>query len=213
MPNHPRIWRREKLLEFGSYSEFLPICDDQEILLRTILKGNILKIPKLAYIQYMNDNGSNFSLIRNKEINRIGPKFITPQFKAQYKLDQHIKDKNAWHDPAFHTKPVQIWLQDDTFKPDYTNEIFNPDYDKQIAIITTKIFLLNIDRIKLLEKTPRNDIILLDNSETPENIFALLALHNLTRVKFYILKDTPTPNLIKYFERIYKSVATVELIL
>ena len=33
MPNHPRIWRREKLLEIGSFSELLPICDDQEIIL------------------------------------------------------------------------------------------------------------------------------------------------------------------------------------
>jgi hypothetical protein len=161
----------------------------------------------------MNDNGSNFSLIRNKEINRIGPKYITPQFKAQYKLDQHIKDKNAWHDPAYEIKPVQIWLHDDTFRPNYTNELFNPDYDKQFGIITIKALLNNIDRIKLLEKTHRNDMLLLDNSETPENIFALLADHNLTRIKFYILKDTPIPNLINYFERIYKSVAASELIM
>jgi len=212
MPNHPRIWRREKLLEFGSYSEFLPICDDQEILLRTILKGNMLKIPKFAYIQYMNDKGSNFSLIRNKEINRIGPKFITPQFKALYNLDQHMKTRNAWHDPAYDTKPVKIWLQDDTFRGNYANEIFNPDYTKQFGIITIKALLSNIDRIKLLEKTRSNDFLLLDNSETQENIVALLASHNLNRIKFYILKDTPISSLIKYFERIYKSTVESELI-
>jgi hypothetical protein len=160
----------------------------------------------------MNDKGSNFSLIRNKEINRIGPKFITPQFKALYNLDQHIKTRNAWHDPAYDTKPVKIWLQDDTFRGNYANEIFNPDYTKQFGIITIKALLRSIDRIKLLEKTRNNDFLLLDNSETQETIVALLASHNLNRIKFYILKDTPISSLIKYFERIYKSTVESELI-
>lgn len=215
MPNHPRIWRREKLLEFGSYSEFLPICDDQEILLRTILKGNILKIPKLAYIQYMNDNGSNFSLIRNKEINRIGPNFITPQFKALYNLDQHIKTKKAWHDPVYISKPEKIWLRDNTFTPNYANEIYNPDATTQYGIITLAAFNKHIENIKMLAQDKYNDFLLLDNSAsiTSEAISTLLETNNLHRIKFYILKDTPHENLINYFERIYKSIHKTELII
>ena len=33
----------------------------------------VAKIRKLGYIQFMNDNNNNFSLIRNGEINRLGP--------------------------------------------------------------------------------------------------------------------------------------------
>jgi cellulose synthase/poly-beta-1,6-N-acetylglucosamine synthase-like glycosyltransferase len=37
LPNHPRIWKRSVLNEIGNYSEYLPICDDQELILRTIV--------------------------------------------------------------------------------------------------------------------------------------------------------------------------------
>ena len=63
-PNHPRMWRRETLNQIGNYSEFLPICDDYEILLRTACNTKMAKIHKLGYIQYMNDNNNNLSKIR-----------------------------------------------------------------------------------------------------------------------------------------------------
>ena len=67
LPNHPRIWRRDTMYKLENYSEFLPICDDYEILLRTALNTKIVKIHKLGYVQFMNDGRSNFSLIRNGE--------------------------------------------------------------------------------------------------------------------------------------------------
>ena len=66
------MWRRKVLLELGNYSEFLPICDDFEILLRTMCHTKVAKIHKLGYIQFMNDNNNNYSLISNGEINRLG---------------------------------------------------------------------------------------------------------------------------------------------
>ena len=80
LPNHPRMWRRKTLLELGNYSEFLPICDDFEILLRTMCNTKVAKIHKIGYIQFMNDNQNNFSLIRNGEINRLGPYWDTTNF-------------------------------------------------------------------------------------------------------------------------------------
>ena len=59
-PNHPRIWRKSVLLRLENYSEFLPICDDYEILLKTALNTKIVKIHKLGYIQYMNNGNNNF---------------------------------------------------------------------------------------------------------------------------------------------------------
>jgi hypothetical protein len=160
----------------------------------------------------MNNNGSNFSLIRNKEINRIGPNFITPQFKAIYNLDRVMKAKDAWHEQIYDSNPVQIWMRNNDFKPNYSNEIFNPDYDKQYGIIGLKNFVNNIEKIRALAQNPRNDFLLLDNTGTVETMFTMLEAHNLKQIKCYILKDTPTENLIKYFERIYKSTYKSELI-
>jgi hypothetical protein len=53
IPNHPRIWRKETLLKMGNYSEFIPVADDYELLLRTSVNTIMAKIPKMAYVQYM----------------------------------------------------------------------------------------------------------------------------------------------------------------
>jgi hypothetical protein len=213
MPNHPRIWRREKLLEIGSYSEFLPICDDQEILLHTINKLNMLKIPKNAYIQYFNDGGSNFSLLRNEEINRLGPNFITPQFKAKYPLETRIKTLDGWHDPKLDRAPVQIWMQPQEFQGNYINKIYNPDYDKQYGIIGLEQLTQNMPQIKSLYQNPRNDFFLIDNKGDVNNICNTLMANGLSKIKFYILKDIPQINLVNYFTRIYKSTEDFHIFL
>ncbi len=71
VPNHPRAWRKDTLLEIGNYSEALPVADDYELLVLTCLKTKMLKINKLGYIQYKNNSNNNFSLIRNWEINKL----------------------------------------------------------------------------------------------------------------------------------------------
>ena len=209
MPNHPRIWRREKLLEIGSYSEFLPICDDQEVLLRTTMNLDVLKIAKFAYIQYFNEGGSNFSLIRNKEINRIGPHFIAPQFRAMYPIEQRLKDANAWDDPAFSRMPVQIWKRPDDFAPTYLNQLYHPDYDLQIGIIGLAALRTHLDEIKELYQHPRNDFFLIDS--VGEGMFSFLMENGLHRVKCYWLTDITETEMVHYFERIYRSTAATRL--
>ncbi len=71
VPNHPRAWRKNVLMEIGNYSEALPVADDYELLLLTSLKTKMLKINKFGYIQYKNNSNNNFSLIRNWEINKL----------------------------------------------------------------------------------------------------------------------------------------------
>ena len=48
-PNHPRMWRRDTLLALGSYCEYLPICDDYEIILRSSVGTKCAKIHKTGY--------------------------------------------------------------------------------------------------------------------------------------------------------------------
>ena len=91
-PNHPRIWRRDLLMNIGNYCEYLPICDDYEILLRTAISTKMAKIPKIGYVQYMNNSNNNFSLIRNGEINRIGPNYISPIYYDTYKIHEKIRN-------------------------------------------------------------------------------------------------------------------------
>ena len=110
LPNHPRIWKRSVLMELESYSEFLPICDDYEILLRTCCsKYKVVKNNKAQYIQYMNDGGNNFSNIRNAEINRLGPKYISPMFYEKYNVHNKMKECNAYEDEIYIVNHSPIW--------------------------------------------------------------------------------------------------------
>ena len=111
LPNHPRIWRRTTLMECGSYSELLPICDDFEVLLRTCINTKVVKIPKLGYFQYMNANNNNFSLIRNAEINRIGPQYISPMFFDRYKVNDKMKELDAFEDESYNWEHSKLWRE------------------------------------------------------------------------------------------------------
>ena len=135
-PNHPRIWRRDLLLNIGNYCEYLPICDDYEILLRTAINTKIAKFPKLGYIQYMNESNNNFSLIRNEEINRIGPNFISPIYYDNFKIHEKMKELNAYEDVKYLEGCEQIWRRDtETYTHKYCNLFVNNDYKRQYCII------------------------------------------------------------------------------
>ena len=117
LPNHPRIWKRSVLMELESYSEFLPICDDYEILLRTCCsKYKVAKNNKAQYIQYANDDGNNFSSIRNSEINRIGPKYISPMFYKKYGVHDKMKDLDAYEEESYITNHSPIWKRGEKYQ-------------------------------------------------------------------------------------------------
>ena len=107
-PNHPRIWRRDVLNKLGNYCELLPICDDYEIILKTVMNTKIAKVPKLSYIQYMNNNNNNFSLIRNKEINRIGPNYISPIYYKTFNIDEKMRELDAYEDEKYKINNIPI---------------------------------------------------------------------------------------------------------
>ena len=208
-PNHPRIWRREILMKAGNYSEYLPICDDYEILLRTALITKMAKISKLAYVQYMNDSNNNFSLIRNGEINRIGPQYIRPIFYEKFEINEYMKKNNAYEDEKYIYNHSKIWERDDEYEHKIYNNLVNMDYDKQICIIGKENLDMNIEEIKELYKNPRNDFILLDNCDI-ESLFKILDEHDLLRMKCYSL-DASYEELAKYFKRMYLSCSDYEI--
>ena len=169
LPNHPRIWRKKTLIDLENYSEFLPICDDFEILMRTMCNTKIAKIHKAGYIQFMNDNENNFSLIRNNEINRLGPCHIQPQFYNMYDVNKIMKDKDAYEDEKWINRCREnIWKRNNNWEHKVCNITLNPDFDKQYCLLG--IDSLYDEKIKEAYKNRRNDFILLSNTETTDDI-------------------------------------------
>jgi len=204
LPNHARIWKREVLNKIGNYCEFLPINDDQELLMRTAIETTILKLPGISYIQYMNENNNNFSLIRNAEINRIGPLFLRPQFYERYKVNEVMKDRNAYDDPLRIWNNERVWLRE-SFKPSFCNKIYQPRWDTQYCIVGMHNFLEKFDEISELYKNPRNDFFLIDSGGDIHALWGFLDSYGFQRMKCYTIKDLTTEQMVAYFNLIYKT--------
>jgi glycosyltransferase involved in cell wall biosynthesis len=216
-PNHPRIWRRELLLKIGNYCEHLPICDDYEILLKTAVNCKMVKIPKLGYVQYMNNSNNNFSLIRNGEINRIGPQYISPIYYNEYKIAEKMAELDAYEDP-FQKDTInntQLWLRDKhAYIHKYCNLLVNIDFKKQICIIGLDSLILNLDKVRALydDNDLAIDFILLDNKCPIEYLWKQLDGYKFDKMKCYSLIDTPSDLLVNYFKTMYLSCEQSEII-
>ena len=201
VPNHPRIWRKSELLKMGNYSEFLPVSDDYELLLRTAVNTKMTKIHKLGYVQYMNNDNNNFSLIRNSEINRL----INPIREISFKknnIDEYMKNNDAFE--TYET--TQIWKRKN-FTHKYCNKIINLNYKNQYCIIGLENLYKNLDEIKKLYSNLENDFILLDNIYSSDSDDLCIELDKLCldRIKCYSMNDCSDDELVNYFMLIYKS--------
>lgn len=190
IPNHPRVWRKDFLISIGNYSELLPISDDYELFLRTVMsKTKIIKINELGYIQYMNNDNNNFSLIRNSEINRLCRDYIYPMY-INDGLNNNIKELGAYEEFDYSS----IWKRDN-YIPKYYNSIFGKE--KQIVYIGFETLLQNIDLIKRDFKT---DYIVLDNNLSTEVLNRILDNYGLDFFKCYSLIDNSENELVQYFK-------------
>lgn len=214
-PNHPRIWRKEVLDRLGSYSEFLPICDDYEIILRTACFTKMAKVHKLGYVQYMNDNNNNFSLIRNSEINRIGPNHIFPQFYEKYKVHDIMKEKGAFENPEFVNHHIKCWERDPSeYDHKFCNKVINVDFKKQYCIIGYDVFISNLEYIKeLYENEKDSEFFVLDDLLTKEELCDHLDAFGFDKMKCYAMKKTTQKQWIQYFCILLKSCEDYELIM
>ena len=218
-PNHPRIWRKDVLLTIGNYCEYLPICDDYEIILRTAINTKIAKISKMGYIQYMNAENNNFSLIRNAEINRIGPQYISPIYYDKFDIHNEMKHKDAYEDEKYLTSDSQIWQRDPkSYKPRFCNLLVNNDYKTQFCIIGIDGLLKHIDRITELYKDITNDFIVIENKCTIEYLWIRLDMLKFDRMKcFVLMNESKEPEeseelLINYFKVCYLSTKNYEIL-
>jgi len=217
LPNHPRIWRRNTLLQLGNYSEFLPVCDDYEVLLKTAIHPNtkMAKLAKLGYIQYMNNDNNNFSLIRNQEINRLGPTHIMPQFFAKYKVHEVMKTLDAEEDHNYMWHHSKIWERDSSsYQHKFCNKLLHTDYDVQYCILGINALNQHLEKIQELYKDPRNDFIILENNCTPEQMCQTLDdnFGIFPRMKCYAMTNSSWDQLERYFLLVYKSCHLFEVL-
>ncbi len=68
VPNHVRIWRRSFYEKIGRHNSDLPVVDDYELLIRSMLQGKWVRIHAPGYFQYKNTGGNNFTNHRNRLI-------------------------------------------------------------------------------------------------------------------------------------------------
>lgn len=209
LPNHPRIWKRDVLNALGSYSEMLTICDDLEILQRTFADANIgvVKVHTVGYIQYMNDNNNNFSIIRNREINRLGPQFIAPMFYENAQMHKQFMERGAYEDEGNLQHHLQLWKRPPApyYTHKYINTIINRQYTQQVCVLGLRAWDVFREDIVRHLQSPNTLVVLLEaNGETTqmwERISADTAI-SPEHIWCYGLENTNHAELRLYFERL-----------
>lgn len=209
VPNHPRIWRRKTLLEMGNYSEMLPISDDYELLLRTAVKTKTVKIHKLGYVQYMNDGGNNFSLIRNSEINRLCYDYLKPMCYKEYQIDEYMKANDAFQDDL--NTNISIWKRPN-FVLKHINQVINVDCKKQYAILGISTFYREYEKIKKEYANSENDFLVLDNLLSHDELGKVLETYHFYRMKCYSIRGMTKDEMQSYFMLMYKSCKEYEIL-
>jgi glycosyltransferase involved in cell wall biosynthesis len=71
VPNHVRAWRSLVYHEVGGHDQNLPVADDYDLILRTVLVTKTAHLPKLLYIQHISENTAQRQ--RNELIQRLVP--------------------------------------------------------------------------------------------------------------------------------------------
>lgn len=70
IPNHVRVWKRDAYWELQGHRENMAVADDYELVLRTFLRYPSVYIREIGYLQYRNEEGNNFTFLRNSLIQR-----------------------------------------------------------------------------------------------------------------------------------------------
>ena len=124
VPNHVRAWRNDIYHKIKCHNPNLPVADDYELFIRTILHDvKICRIPELAYFQYRYPNGNNFTFIRNKMIQYLSSNtydFYKNFIKRYYQLkdgkEYDVDDTKIYH-PDWITNEFEYRKQEIIFDP------------------------------------------------------------------------------------------------
>lgn len=101
-PNHIRCWKKDFYHKIGGHNTEMSVLDDQELIIRTFLYGEMTKVDKVLYIQYEGDgergvSKDNTQSLRFGEIQRT-----TMLLKERFDKEIHNrilelgKEDDAW---------------------------------------------------------------------------------------------------------------------
>jgi glycosyltransferase involved in cell wall biosynthesis len=119
--NHVRCWRSSTYHAIGGHNPQLHVADDYELIVRTFLKSRIAHIPKLGYIQYVNNDASNTTDKRRPEIQRL------------------VRMVSGYYDKQIHERLLELGLPDDLWiENEGRSQLYDrptPPSDKHACII------------------------------------------------------------------------------
>jgi hypothetical protein len=156
----------------------------------------------------MNANNNNFSLLRNKEINRLGPDYIVPMFYSTYKVHEKMKSFDAYEDESYIHTNVQLWKRPTDFVHKFCNLRILKEYTCQYCILGIESFQKHRSTIDEAYKDSTNDFLVLDNSGNKDALCFFLDTMHYSRMKCYSLKHSSNDELRKYFHILYKTCPT-----
>lgn len=145
-PNHVRIWRRSFYEKIGKHNQDLPVTDDYELIIRSIMDGKWIFINAATYFQFRNRNGNNFTFLRNSLIQHIKDK-VRDVYAAE--VDKYWKSKNI---PNSYTDVFKCWERPKGFSYDKGFTTFTPNTTSDtVSIILTVENESEIDIIKTID--------------------------------------------------------------
>jgi glycosyltransferase involved in cell wall biosynthesis len=110
VPNHIRCWRTSFYHQIGGHNEHLPVADDYELILRTVLHSDTwVRLADLGYIQYRNRNGNNFTFLRNQLIQDL-VRLISHHYAEPLRQRfNFLLGKNEEGPVSYLSKPVYLY--------------------------------------------------------------------------------------------------------
>ena len=123
IPNHVRVWTREAYDKVGGYNPELPVADDYDLFLRTVIEGiQMVKIPKPLYKQTLHSRQTQTA--KNELIQKL-TKELFNKYKAQ--LEEVFRQDKIDTTPHF-----KYWQPNPGI-----NKTFSPVDNKVSVIIPT----------------------------------------------------------------------------
>lgn len=122
-PNHIRVWNKEFYRKIGGHDINLKICDDGDLMCRTMIEGSIYHINDVLYIYYLHSENSHANVHLQNEIQERVPRLYS---KYILKMAQAWSKRNNFY----------ILAQEDIFN-------FSIDNNKAGIVFLQNLYLLN----------------------------------------------------------------------
>ncbi len=129
-PNHARAWDSDFYRSIGGHNQNIHVADDYELMIRTFLHTEMVKISKLCYIQWRNKPGAiskgNTHQERNKEIQRL------------------VRYFSQFYDKQIHDRFLKLGIDDYLWKEGESsfhklNHVPNPEIEQHCTLEYKKV--------------------------------------------------------------------------